>query len=478
MVRASDPCIDPDGASLRSDAALAGDGTSRELVDYFRLPAEYGRLEAARSLSRDAGFFKFGDSMGFGRVSGRSPSVRLSDPFPVISSEQVDGLTLPFDLSEVITNLRRERYAVETSGWLEQLTSTAAVRDLYYALRPILAVPLRKHLQRIRLRGWDRIPFPKWPVDVTVDQLMEVGLSLLLKNGGIDRIPFIWFWPDGANSALVMTHDVESAAGADGCDALMDLDEAFGFKAAFQVIPEIDGGGAGSKVATRMRDRGFEVNLHDLTHDGSLFRDRSLFGRRAAQINGYARAFQCRGFRSGAMYRQQDWFEELQVSYDMSVPNAAHLEPQRGGCCTVMPYFIGDVLELPLTTAQDYSLFHIIGDYSLTLWTRQIEAIVAKHGLLTFLAHPDYLAEPRARRTYVELLTHLSHLRGELNLWCALPGEVDRWWRSRRAMKLVRAGESWRVVGPESSRARVAWASLDADGRVVYRLGHEGRRPA
>ena len=162
----------------------------------------------------------------------------------------------------------------------------------------------------------------------------------------------------------------------------------------------------------------------------------------------------------------------------MSVPNVAHLEPQRGGCCTVMPYFIGDVLELPLTTTQDYSLFHIIGDYSLTLWTRQIEAIVAKHGLLTFLAHPDYLAEPRARRTYVELLTHLSHLRGELNLWCALPGEVDRWWRSRRAMKLVRAGESWRVVGPESSRARVAWASLDADGRVVYRLGHEGRRPA
>ena len=52
----------------------------------------------------------------------------------------------------------------------------------------------------------------------------------------------------------------------------------------------------------------------------------------------------------------------------MSVPNVAHLEPQRGGCCTVMPYFVGDVLELPLTTIQDYSLFHILGDYSTTLW--------------------------------------------------------------------------------------------------------------
>ena len=60
----------------------------------------------------------------------------------------------------------------------------------------------------------------------------------------------------------------------------------------------------------------------------------------------------------------------------MSVPNVAHLEPQRGGCCTVMPYFIGDILELPLTTTQDYSLFHILGDYSIALWKQQIELIL------------------------------------------------------------------------------------------------------
>ena len=64
------------------------------------------------------------------------------------------------------------------------------------------------------------------------------------------------------------------------------------------------------------------------------------------------------------MYREQGWFDAFEFSYDMSVPNAAHLEPQRGGCCTVMPYFVGDILELPLTTAQDYTLFHILNDYS------------------------------------------------------------------------------------------------------------------
>ncbi len=94
--------------------------------------------------------------------------------------------------------------------------------------------------------------------------------------------------------------------------------------------------------------RGFEVNLHDLNHDGRLFADKDAFLRHARRINDYAREFGCEGFRSGAMYREQGWFGAFEFSYDMSVPNAAHLEPQRGGCCTVMPYFVGNILELPL----------------------------------------------------------------------------------------------------------------------------------
>ena len=106
----------------------------------------------------------------------------------------------------------------------------------------------------------------------------------------------------------------------------------------------------GRRIADKIRGRGFEVNLHDLNHDGRLFEDRQEFLTRAKRINQYARDFGCDGFRSGAMYREQSWFDAFEFSYDMSVPNASHLEPQRGGCCTVMPYFVGDILELPLTT--------------------------------------------------------------------------------------------------------------------------------
>ena len=66
-------------------------------------------------------------------------------------------------------------------------------------------------------------------------------------------------------------------------------------------------------------------------------------------------------------------------------------EPKRGGCCTVFPFFVCNVLELPLTTSQDYSIFHILNDYSIDLWKKQLDLIRKRNGLISFLAHPDYL---------------------------------------------------------------------------------------
>jgi hypothetical protein len=246
----------------------------------------------------------------------------------------------------------------------------------------------------------------------------------------------------------------------------MDIDDSFGIKSAFQLIPE-GREQQWRRTAARLRARSFEVNLHDLNHDGRLFSNKDAFLRHARRINDYTREFSCEGFRSGAMYREQSWFEAFDFSYDMSVPNAAHLEPQRGGCCTTMPYFIGDVLELPLTTVQDYSLFHILQDYSTTLWKQQIRVIREHHGLISIIAHPDYLIGEREREVYVELLRHLVEIRDRHGVWIALPGEINRWWRNRQQMTLVQSGDGWRINGPGADRARVAYASLDG-GRLAY----------
>src|SRR5262249_12711560 len=233
-----------------------------------------------------------------------------------------------------------------------------------------------------------------------------------------------WFWPDGAASCVVMTHDVEGPAGGSFCETLMDLDDPFGMKSAFQIVPEMRGHPTRSLVES-VRKRGFEVNLHDLNHDGYLFHNRRQFLQRAARINQYTRALERRGFRSGAMYREQQWFEALEFSYDMSVPNVAHLDPQRGGCCTIIPYCVGTRLEFVLTHRHECPLCDFVGVCWIRLGRQQSDVIRAANGFISFIPHPDCSLETRARSVYSHLLAHLQGLRDRGEIWMTVPGEVD-----------------------------------------------------
>ena len=450
--------------------AIPFDAMNHALADFFRCPDDLGAFVTSEHLSENAGFFQFGrNAICYGRCSNLSPANSFTSDLPdALQFVKIDGqsIDLPFDFAQVIENLRRERYSLNAGGQTNNIENGSAARRIYYVLRPLLPILVRKHLQKIHLKGWDQIPFPRWPVDFSVETLMERSLSIILNAGKAKRVPFIWFWPDGAPSCSIMTHDVEASAGRDMCTGLMDMDDSFGVKSAFQVVPEGRYEGA-TRLLEGIRNRGFEVNVHDLNHDGSLFLEEKEFQRRADRINKYVADFGTQGFRSGAMYRNQDWYSAFDFSYDMSVPNVAHLEPQRGGCCTVMPYFIGKILELPLTTIQDYSLFHILDDYSIDLWKHQIDLILKRNGLISFIIHPDYMIEKRARTVYAELLQYLARLREENNLWIALPGDVNRWWRNRSQMRLVSAGDTWKMEGPDCDRARLAYVTADGD-RLAY----------
>jgi hypothetical protein len=471
---------------LDRDATRVGNGrptrsgveiVDNAFIDYFKCPVGLAPVETSSALSADEGYFKFGNAICYGRTRGgapsRYPTGQLTDISDAVAADR-GCLRLPFDLSEIVANLQQERYRQNPRELLGRMTAASGARSIYYFIRPILPVVVRKYLQKLRLSGWERIAFPLWPVDSTVDTLMQSFMALVLKSSGLKKIPFIWFWPDGHPSCGMMTHDVEESAGVDFCGQLMDLDDSFRIKSAFQVIPE-GRYEMSQALCASIRSRGFEVNIHDLNHDGHLFRGSQQFLRRAAQINEYGRKFHSRGFRSAAMYREQGWYAALEFSYDMSVPNVAHLEPQRGGCCTVMPYFVGNILELPLTTTEDYSLFHILGDYSIALWKKQIDLILAKNGLISLLSHPDYLIEKRARGVYSDLLAYLRQLGDEGKMWIALPGDVDRWWRSRDLMIMVQDGDSWRIEGANSDRARIAYAMLENDQLVVELDGRRVR---
>jgi hypothetical protein len=389
----------------------------------------------------------------------------------LLNTVTTDGVTrLPFDLPEVLENLRCERYVADRrGGGLKSLMAR-----LYYFLRPVLSFRMRRYIKRLHLKGWEEEPFPRWPIDCSVDNLLQRLLLLAVRSSESKQIPIIWFWPEGASSCAIMTHDVEAQAGQEFCSNLMDLDDSFDIKSSFQLIPE-----GRYKVTTEflesVRERDFEVVVHDLNHDGHLYRSRDEFLRRADRINGYGEQYAADGFRAAILYRKQLWYDAFKFAYDMSVPNVARLDPQRGGCCTVMPFFIGKMLELPVTTTQDYMLFHVLNDYSINLWKRQIDLIMEKSGLISFIVHPDYIMKAREMAIYKELLAHLRELRDKKNLWITTPGGVNRWWRQRAAMKIIEEKNEIRIVGAGSERARIAYAS-EQDGRLVFTLQPKGSR--
>ena len=219
-----------------------------------------------------------------------------------------------------------------------------------------------------------------------------------------------------------------------------------------------------------IRDRGFEINIQDLNHDGNLFRDPEEFTRRARKINKYAETYGASGFRAAVLYRNLEWHDALQFSFDLSVPNVAHLDPQKGGCCTVMPYFFGETLEIPVTTTQDYTLFHLLNNYSLESWKSQIDLIVARHGLVSFIVHPDYVIEERAMSVYRDLLALLREFGRRQKMWFALPGEIDHWWRARHEMRIVGQDGNWRIEGEGAERAKLAFARRVGE-RLEYEVG-------
>jgi len=438
---------------------------SRAVQDLYRCPPEFAQFELNGEISSEESFFDFGPhAVGYGRLCGeqRSTDSRRLD---VRSHARDDhgSVRLPFYPDEVIDNLRLERYRDRSGkGWPD------ALRRLYYAIRPATTLAIRRSIQRFHAWNWEDISFPSWPVDTSVEAICRELLLLALRSRHVDRVPFIWFWPRGANGCATMTHDVETEEGRNACGRLMDVDDSFGIKASFQLVPE------GRYVVSwsfldEIRQRRFEIGVQDLNHDGHLYDDHSRFLSRAERINRYRHEFGADGFRAGALYRRPDWYCALGFQYDMSIPNVAHLDPQRGGCCTVMPYFIGKILELPVTTIQDYSLFHLLGDYSIHLWKVQLERIRKNNGLAMFIIHPDYVQEDRAMSVYRALLAYLVELRAREQWWVALPREVDAWWRARAEMSLVRDGSGWRIEGDRADEAVLAFA-CEREGQLHYEL--------
>lgn len=340
-------------------------------------------------------------------------------------------------------------------------TNRSRKLELYYALKPLMPRRLQLALRRAYAPRQAKVEFPAWPFESSLVEHRDRQLLERLRGSGRDRLPFVNYWPEGKRFASVLTHDVEGPAGVANVMRVIELEQRYGFLSSWNFVAEwypIPDG-----LFDEVREAGCEIGLHGILHDGKLFSDRATFDANLPKIERYVREWEVEGFRSPATGRRADWMHELPVGYDSSFPDSDPFEPQPGGCCSIMPFFFGDVVELPITLVQDHTMFEILREPGIDLWQDKTRWLADHHGLVNVIVHPDYVVEQHFLDRYEAFLAFLAEREDG---WHALPRDVARWWRQRE--QLV-AGDDGGVSGTTDYAATVAHAT-ERDGRLVVEL--------
>jgi hypothetical protein len=372
-------------------------------------------------------------------------------PVASIWRAQDGSVFLPFDPNEVVQSFWSERYLHTAAG--EHVRSLRRGLMIgYYRVRPLIPRPVQIWLRRRFARLQGRFAFPRWPIETCLHDFFDVMFAILAGIAG-EPVPYIAPWPDGHTWALVLTHDVEQAEGLGAAGPVVELERAHGVRSSWNLVPkryDVD-----PTWVSDLVDAGFEIGVHGIYHDGRDLRSWSTWQRRLPIAYQAAERWNAVGFRSAALHRHDDWMRSLAFDYDSSSPDMDPFEPQNGGCCTWLPFFNGELVELPLTLPQDHTLFVILDHPDETVWVAKTEFLRAHGGMALIDTHPDYLVDARIFGAYARFLHRFAD---DPAAWHALPREVSAWWRRRAASRLEYDGSSWQIVGPAASEGRVMFA--------------------
>lgn len=367
-----------------------------------------------------------------------------------------DGsILLPFDPSELIHNVRSERYrslghaSVARSA---QRLATAA----YYLARPLIARPLQIRLRRGFSRFQQGRKFPRWPVETALHDLYGWLFEIV---GALAPEPVPWLapWPRGHSWALVLTHDVETQTGYENIDSLCELESSRGYRSSWNLVPErysVD-----DTLVERLLDDGFEVGVHGLYHDGRDL-EAWFLSKRLPAMRTYATRWRATGFRSPATRRTWERMPTLGFDYDSSYPDTDPFEPDPGGCCSWLPFFNHDLMELPITLPQDHTLFVILRHPNESAWVDKTNYLREHEGMALIVTHPDYMLTEDRRAAYTRFLERYAD---DETAWRALPREVSSWWRQRAASSILRNAAGWYVTGPAAERGQIRFTGAERD---------------
>jgi uncharacterized protein len=335
--------------------------------------------------------------------------------------------------------------------------------NAYYIIKPIIPefirIGIRRHIMQRRRIQCKRI----WPI---------------LERAG--EAPSGWKgWPNNKKFAFVLTHDVEGIKGFNRCMQLVNMEDKLGFRSAFNFVPN-----GSYKIPESYRkeliDKGYEIGIHDLRHDGKLYVSKEKFEENAVEINKYLHEWNVAGFRSAFMMHNLEWIKTLDIEYDCSTFDTDPFEPQADGVETIFPYIIerpdgSKFVELPYSLVQDFTLFVILQEKTIDIWKKKIAWIAEKGGMALVNVHPDYMDVSNKNinkneynaKLYKELLEHIKYEYRD-TYWHATPMEVSNYIIESYANgKNANATKNIGVINQMPAKRKI-WIDLDNTPHVPF----------
>lgn len=295
------------------------------------------------------------------------------------------------------------------------LTFSVKKKFYYTCIRPVIPISLRQKLQN------------SYHAKVTYkENFISDDLIKYLKDHFDFSSLTSSLYPDGFSNATILTHDVEEQHGFDFIPKVIELEEKYGFKSSWNIVPykyKIDDG-----IIKFIQESGHEIGIHGYNHDGKLYYSEKIFNYRVKFINEAIRKYNAVGFRSPQVHRNLLWLQRLSIQYDASCFDYDPFQPFPGGTGSIWPFIVGKFVELPYTLPQDHTLFYILKQKNIDIWKKKSDWLVKNNGMILALTHPDYLIDQKHFKLYEELLDYLMQLK---NTWNCLPKDISNWWKNK-----------------------------------------------
>jgi peptidoglycan/xylan/chitin deacetylase (PgdA/CDA1 family) len=244
------------------------------------------------------------------------------------------------------------------------------------------------------------------------------------------------FWPYNKKYAITLTHDVDTEKGFKNIPMLLKIEEKYNITSSWNIV------GHSYKLEFKYIDnlveQGHEIVLHGFNHDNKLAyiknEDIELRFQKCLEL---LQRYNIKGFRSPSLLRSDRLFGILPkyFQYDSSIPDTEIYSPigNRNGCCSVFPFFINNLLELPLTIPQDAVLLNL--GYSpekiFSAWINKLNWIKSIGALAVVNTHPDphYSGNAKMSKLYEKFIETIVK---DPNAWIANPCEIAKYWINNR----------------------------------------------